>query len=207
MIIALLSFACPVFAGARVMEDAVVRPTSRSIRTAARRGTVRSLRMIAISEVSLDRTFDDEHSGVKVQYPSSWERHDLFQTTPPLTLVTMFLSPDERPAGIRQNVNLVIEELPTDMSLSEYTEQGIRAEREYFDRYTLLESEDILLAGTYRAHRVLFAATSDIGEMAFEQIWMLRGKQAFVWTFADSAEGFDDHRATFERMMDTLTMR
>lgn len=205
-IIMLLSLGCPIIAGARVME-VTDRPSIRSIREAARQVTAWNPQMISIRDTSLDRTFEDVGSGVKMQYPSSWERQDLLQRTFPLTLVTIFLSPDERPAGIRQNVNLVTEDLPMDMTLSEYTEQGIRAEREYFRQYTLLESEDILLAGAYRAHRVLFAATSDIGDMAFEQIWMLRGKQAFVWTFADSAEAFDDHRETFERMMDTLTVQ
>lgn len=119
----------------------------------------------------------------------------------------MFLSREQRPAGIRQNVNLVVEDLQSELTLAQYTELGIRMEREYFDRYALLRSEDMLLAGVYRAHRVLFTASLDVGDMTFQQVWMLRGKQAYVWTFADSAEAFDDHVTTFEKMMDTVTVQ
>lgn len=188
---------------------ALERPSRRSIRAAARQGITRNPAMLSILDTPLDRTFEDAGFGVKIQYPSSWERLDLLQRTFPLTLVTMFLSREQYPAGIRQNINLVVEDLPSALTLAEYTELGVRMEREYFERYALLRSEDILLAGTYRAHRVLFTASSGAGgsRMTFEQIWMLRGKQAYVWTFADSADAFDDHVMTFERMMDTVTVR
>jgi len=227
----------PVPVGGRVWQNpdgtAVERPSRRSIRAAARQRTVRNPAMLSIRDTPLDRTFSSGEFGTKMQYPSSWERLDLLQRTFPLTLVAMFLSrpasassaqhrdepacpecsrraegsPEERSAGFRQNVNLVVEDLPSELTLAEYTELGIRMERDYFERYALLRSEDILLAGTYRAHRVIFTASSGAGDMTFAQIWMLRGKQAYVWTFADSAETFDDHVMTFEKMMDTVTVQ
>ena len=195
----------------RVWENAdgsrVTRTTSRSIRSAARAVTAPNPHRITIRDIPLDRTFSGPEFGVKIQYPSSWERHDLLQRTEPLTLVTMFLSREQRPLGIRQNINLVVEDLPTEMTLASYTELGIRMEQDYFDSYELLQSEDILLAGTYRAHRVVFTGSLNGGEMTFQQVWMVRGKQAYVWTFADSTEAFDDHVVTFEKMMDTMIMQ
>jgi hypothetical protein len=43
--------------------------------------------------------------------------------------------------------------------------------------------------------------------MTFEQIWMLRGNTAHVWTFADSTSTFSKNVRTFYRMLDTLTVR
>ncbi len=205
VLLTLLLGPLPTFA--RVWDSPVARPTSRSIRAAARVVTVQNSDRITIRDVPLDRTFENAGFGVKIQYPSSWERHDLLQRTEPLTLVTMFLSREQRPRGIRQNINLVVEDLPTEMTLAAYTELGIRMEQDYFDTYELLQSDDILLAGTYRAHRVLFTGSLNGGEMTFQQVWMVRGKKAYVWTFADSTEAFDDHVVTFEKMMDTITMQ
>lgn len=199
---------CPLKVGGRVWgDDEVLRPSRRSIMTAARQPVARNPAMISVRDIRLDRTFSSAEFGTKMQYPSSWERFDLFQRTFPLTLVTMFLSQEQRPSGIRQNINLIVEDLPSEMTLAEYTDLGIRMERDYFERYALLLSEDILLAGAYRAHRVLFTASLDGGNMTFQQIWMISGRRAYVWTFADSAEAFDDHVMTFERMMDTITVQ
>ena len=162
---------------------------------------------VRMREISLDRTFVSDETGVKIQYPSSWQRLDLMQETPPLTLVTMFLSNEEHPTGVRQNINLVVEDLPSALSLPEYTDLGIAMEKEFFDHYAVLKSEDVLLAGAYHAHRVFFTASLNGGDMTFEQIWLLKDKKALVWTFADSADVFGQHVTTFERMMDTMTVR
>ncbi|NOS68141.1 MAG: hypothetical protein HOO67_07340 [Candidatus Peribacteraceae bacterium] len=208
ILIVLLSFGLsPAAAFARVTNEPVQRPSRRVIRETAREATVWNPQMLSINELPLDRTYESAAFGVKFQFPSAWEHVNEPQETPPLTLVTMFLSRDERPAGFRQNVNMVIEALPSDMSLAEYTDMGIRIERDFFDHYALLQSEDITLAGFYLAHRVVFSASLDNGDMTFEQIWLLRGRQAYVWTFADSTEAFDEHVGTFEKMMDTLTVR
>lgn len=184
------------------------RPSRRSIRAAVRQAPdLRNPRMISITEVPLDATYAAVDLGVKIQYPSRWTRDDLRQVTPPLTLAVMFLSRERAPAGIRQNINLVVEELPAAMTLKEYTDRGIAVERDYFEHYALLRSEDVTIAGIYRAHRVIFTATLPGGDMTFEQIWMLRGTTAHVWTFADAAGVFNEHVKTFERMMDTLTVQ
>ena len=162
---------------------------------------------VRLRETALDTTFDSDETGVKIQYPSSWQRLDLMQRTEPLTLIAMFLSHEEHPIGVRQNINLVVEDLPSALTLAEYTDLGIAMEREFFEHYALLRSDDVLLAGAYRAHKVLFTASPGGGAMTFEQIWLLRDKQAHVWTFADSADMFDEHVKTFERMMDTLTVQ
>lgn len=208
VITVLLCVVLPAAASARVIEryngD---RPSSRSIRRAARAVTVRNPQMLSVRELSLDRTYESTVYGVKMQSPSSWEQLELEQRNAPLTLVVMFLSPNEQPTGIRQNVNLVIEDLPAEMTLAEYSDLGIRMERDFFQSYSLQRSDDILLAGAYRAHRVVFTASLENLDMTFEQIWLIRDRQAYVWTFADSAGAFDDHVETFERMMDTLTVQ
>ena len=182
------------------------RPSRRSLRAHVRESSALNLQNRSTNDVSLDRTFSDAGGSVKIQYPSSWERQDLNEHTPPLTLTVMFLSRDDRSDGVRQNVNLVVEDLESAMTLPQYTELGIKMEREYFGTIDLLTSDDILVAGTYRSHRIIFTAELSGGTMKFEQIWMLRDKKAHVWTFADTEDLFDAHVKTFERMMDTLVV-
>lgn len=203
-LLVLLGF--PLLVSARIWDGFVERPSRRLVREALRETNARTPAMLTIHEVSLDRTFQSADFPMKFQYPSAWERDDVLETTPPLTLVVMFLSSEQRPAGIRQNINLVVEDLPSSMTLGQYTELGIKMEQEFFEHYALQKSEDVLIAGAYSAHRVVFTASLSGGDMTFEQVWVLRERTAYVWTFADSAQGFDKHVKTFERMLDTLTL-
>ena len=178
-------------------------PSARTVRQNGRIPLAANPQRVSIRSVTLDRTFSDTELGVKIQYPSAWEVNNIRQVTPPLTMVVMLLSPDELPKGIRQNINLVTEDLRGPLTLAEYTEIGIQTEREFFRDFALLSSDDITIAGTYHAHRVRFRS----GDMFFQQVWLLKNGRAHVWTFADSTEGFEKHIATFERMLDTLTVR
>ncbi len=202
----------PTFAEARLLGDLGIsssahRPSRRIIRENARDPSVFKTTKPTIREVPLDRTFESREYGVKIQYSSRWERQDAPAPTPPLTLLTMFLSPQEQTGDIRQNVNLVVEELPTALTLQEYTDLGIEMERNFFDKYSMLSSQDIVVAGVYRAHRVIFSAKLSGATMTFAQVWIVRGKTAHVWTFADAAGEFEQHLPVFEKMLDTLTVQ
>lgn len=190
-----------------ISNGTVVMPSRRAIRAGARAPAAANNTRLTIREVPLDKTFESPENGVKIQYPSSWQRFDLMEKNPPLTLIVMLLAKTRNGDGIRQNINLVTEDLPSPMSLADYTELGLAVERDFFEDYTLLKSEDTLIAGTYRAHRVYFTTKLPGGNMTFQQVWMLRGNKAHVWTFADASSVFDEHLGTFQRMLDTLTVR
>lgn len=195
-------------AGRSPTSQALTRPSRRQIRSQILELNPRNTsQRSTISEVTLDSTFANADFGIKIQYPSLWQRLDLMEYTPPLTLVSMFLADTKSIADIRQNINLVVEDLPEGtLSLAEYSELGVAMTRKYLDRFVLVSRNDIIVAGAYRAHRVIFTASAS-GDMMFEQIWMLRGRTAHVWTFADSATTFEKNVKTFERMMDTITVQ
>lgn len=182
------------------------RPSRRLLRHQARIPVTRNPRLLTVSALPLDAVYENSALGLKLQYPSAWERQDLMEHSPPLTLVAMFLSRTSTD-DVRQNINLVIEDLPRPMSLAEYTEIGIDTEREIFDEFVIVESAEIPFLGSERAHRVIFTAPANGRTMAFGQLWTVRDRRAYVWTFADTAQSFEKHYPTFERMMDTLTMR
>ena len=182
------------------------RPSRRLVRQQARAPLQRNPALLTITELPLDASYENRDFGLALRYPSAWLHQDVMERSPPLTLVMMFLSGLSE-SGIRQNVNLVIEDLPHELSLDEYTELGIETERELFEEFVVVDSVDIPFLGSERAHRIIFTAPSNGRAMAFAQLWIIRGKRAFVWTFADAAETFTKNYPTFERMMDTLTMR
>lgn len=179
------------------------RPSRRFLRTTARMPVTDVVNKPTIQYIPLDGAFQNAVYGVSVSYPKSWEVQSVPQSTPPLTLVAAFLSP--RAGGaVRQNVNLVIEDLPEVMTLDDYSKQGIEIEKNMLGQFTLLSSENISFFGVERAQRVTFTATSGGNNLKFQQIWFIRGRRAYVWTFADRSDTFGQNLPTFERMMDSF---
>lgn len=183
-----------------IMEDG--RPSRRFIRTTARNPVSTVTNKPTISYVPLEGMFHSADYGVRVSYPRGWELQSQAQSTPPLTLVAAFLSP--RTTTVRQNVNLVIEDLASPMTLEEYTRQGIDIEKNMLSGFSLISNDNISFFGKERASRIRFSATSGTDSLLFEQIWFIRGKRAYVWTFADKQSTFPQNISTFERMMDSF---
>lgn len=184
-----------------IMEEG--RPGRRFLRSTARAPITAVISKPTIQNVPLDAGFHSSEYGIRVSYPKSWELQSTPESTPPLTLVAAFLSPVGL-SSVRQNVNLVIEDLPTTMTLEEYTAKGLEIEKNMLNSFSLTSSENISFFGRERAQRVMFTAASGTQKLMFSQIWFLKGKRAYIWTFADKSDSFYKNLSTFERMMDSF---
>jgi hypothetical protein len=200
----------PMAASAKLPQDVQQRmdrgrPTARFVRYSGRNPVTALRQKNTIVNTPLDAEYRNQALGVQVNYPSSWEIQDTPQDEHPLTLVVAFLSPSQ--GGVRQNVNLVIEELEKEMTLSEYTAQGLDVEKKILGDFQLIDTQNISYLGMERATLVRFSAVSDGRPMHFEQIWFLRGRKVYVWTYADKKESFRSGLQIFERMMDSFTVQ
>ncbi len=124
-----------------------------------------------------------------------------------LTLHVMFLSPTTNAQDVRENINLVTEDLvDKTMTLNAYTEMGIEKEQSYLENMKIIRSDRTVVTG-FAAQKVIYTATATSIPMKFEQVWFLENGTAHVWTFADSADMFEQHVGLFEHMLDTLTVK
>ncbi len=189
----------------------VVTPTrvsSRTLRKSIYEAAAARKAKLVKSSATLDATYKNDTYGVQVSVPSTWDKRELNQEEESLTLVVMFLSPSVKAGLIRQNINLVVEELANKkMTLNEYTEMGIEKEKGFFDSFVLESSVRTIVAGK-AAQRVIFSADLNGQEMKFEQIWFFTAPgKVHVWTFADSQENFAAHVTLFEHMMASMTVK
>ncbi len=209
-----ISLLTPHLASARTLKPAerarfeASRMSRRTLRATVREERVMRSERPRAALVPLSGEFSDIQSGVSIRYPLQWERQNLWEQDGALTLAVLFLSPLDASGTtlIRQNINLVMEDIPKQMTLQEYTAAGIRNEELLLPEFQLISSQRSVIAG-YPGQRVRFTARTDSGTMGFEQIWILRNGVAHIWTFADAAETFNANLVTFDAMLDTLIVR
>ena len=202
--------AIPESSARTIPSAAATRQSRRTLRQNVREESAqREQRRKVSAFIGLSEIYENKDVGVQIRYPKGWEKEEPLTHEENLTLAVIFLSPGpQNTDAFRENINLVIEALPSlDISLNDYTMAGLQKELSLFNEYTLLDSRTIAL-GNRPAQRIFFTAATNLGQlMKFEQIWYQRGMTMHVWTFADGADVFDAHAATFERMLDTLIIR
>lgn len=158
-------------------------------------------------QVALTNAYANDAYAIAIRYPDGWDKQELNQKEDTLTLLVLFLSPLAKGDAVRENVNVVVEDISkTPLSLQQYTDLGVAKERQFFEAFSLEDSADVTVAGR-EAHQVTYTATLKGQTLRFRQVWLLQDGNAFVWTFADTPENFSLHLPVFERMLGTLMMK
>lgn len=197
----------PTFVEARTKNVGSPRATRRSIVESVKRtGMYRESNAEQLNaEVPLSNTYVRSDLNLRIAYPTGWELQSPDQTEGNLMLAAAFLSPvSSAYGGFRQNVNLVIEDLPEPMSLSTYSEEGISKLGTLLQNVVLHRKSTTTLSSGAPAMDVVYSATVEGNRIRFEQIWYVIGNKAHVWTFADHPDVFEVHSRTFRRMISTL---
>ncbi len=184
------------------------RVSSRTLRKSVYEAAAARKAKLVKSSATLDATYKNDAFGVQLDVSSAWDKRDLNQVEGNLTLVVMFLSPSVKGETIRQNINLVVEDVADrNMTLNEYTEMGLEKEKSFFDSFVLESSVRTVIAGK-AAQRVVFSTDLNGQKMKFQQVWFFTAPgKVHVWTFADSQQNYAAHVTLFEHMMASMTVR
>ena len=145
-------------------------------------------------------TYHDDAYNLTLQYPVSWRRGESL----PGTLVS-FVSPLENDEDrIRENVNLMVQDLSENtMTLEAYSEGTLRTLQAFTPSMTLLASNGMIIGGL-AAHSITYQQDTQLGRIQFRQVWFIRGNTAFLFTFTAEPESFERYEKAFRSMLNTM---
>ena len=145
-------------------------------------------------------TYHNDAFGLSLQYPQSWEMREHMLGT-----VVSFISPLEGSGDhIRENVNLVTQELPENaVTLESYSDGTLRALKTFNPSMFLIASEGTVVGGL-SAHSITYEQDTGLGRIQFRQVWFLRGNEAFLFTFTAEPENFERYEKAFRTMLETM---
>lgn len=103
----------------------------------------------------------------------------------------------------RENVNLIIEELPYSMSLIEYYVINIINMESRFPGFEILESNDIVINNN-KAKRIIFINVTDRYNFKYLQYYFCTEKYGYVLTFTALTISYEDYSNKFEEIVKTF---
>ncbi|MGL5831742.1 MAG: PsbP-related protein, partial [Waterburya sp.] len=146
--------------------------------------------------------YQDPSQGFEVGYPELWSkenRDDFFATG------VIFLSPLENAQDtFKEQVSILVEVLPQDMSLAKYTEESI-AEIKRLSDPNVSTAQTINL-GKQEARQVIYSGEENGTPVRRMQTWSIKNNQAYVITYTAQPDSYESYLPTVEKMIESFAM-
>jgi eukaryotic-like serine/threonine-protein kinase len=137
------------------------------------------------------------NQGFRVDYPQNWskENRDDFWATG-----VVFSSPLENDADqFKEQVSVLVEDLPQNLALAEYTKQSLLEIKQLSDP-TIGAAQNITL-GSNEGRQIIYHGEENGHIVQRMQTWSVNGSRAYVITYTAIPESYDDYLPTVEKMI------
>lgn len=139
--------------------------------------------------------------GIRIIYPTSWEKLEYLEKNPYYTIVVGFRSPRGDIADtFLENMNIVVEEFSEPVTLDEYSNNAIDALAGIIPNMNLLESGNTTLAGR-TAHKLVYLADKSELRQKFMQVWTIKGNKAYILTYVARPDKYNIYLGTIQKMI------
>ena len=159
-------------------------------------------RIYSSFEVNIETEDEDEDNDFltftnspyyEIDYPSNWEVQE--DGAPEIVLF------GKEEIGFNPNVNIFIEE-NVYMTDEEYKNLNLEV-YEAWENFTLLKDTQTSVDG-YTAYEITFSHTEFDYPLTQNQIFIVKDGDAYTLTYTNEEDKFDDHKNTFDIMVDTF---
>jgi eukaryotic-like serine/threonine-protein kinase len=144
--------------------------------------------------------YENPTQGFKISYPETWSkqnRDDFFATG------VVFFSPLENEEDIfKEQVSVLVEVLPQNMSLRQYTSESI-AEIKKLSDPNVSPAQTINL-GKQEAKQVVYSGEENGTLVRRMQTWLIKNNQAYVITYTAQPDNYESYLPTAEQMIESF---
>jgi eukaryotic-like serine/threonine-protein kinase len=140
-------------------------------------------------------TYTDVAEGFTIAYPKHWEKRE-----GALGSSVLILSPTEEPSDdFRENVNVLVQTVPEETSLGEYTRLSLDEAPKVIMGFDLLDDGPAMLSGA-PAHQVHYRGEQGAFRLEWKQVYALKNGKAFILTYTAERDQYEAGLPTAEAM-------
>ena len=143
--------------------------------------------------------YENATQGFKINYPAEWtqqNRDDFIATG------VMFISAPEDQHDFQERVSVLVENLPSNISLDQYTEESLAEIKKLSDLGT--DTPQISTLGKKQARKVIYRGEENGYPVTRMQSWLVEDQLAYVITYTASPEEYNTYLPTVEKMIQSF---
>ena len=144
--------------------------------------------------------YENPNHGFKVEYPEAWSkqnRDDFFATG-----ITFFSPLEGDSDDFKERVSVLVENLPSDVDLEQYTEDSIAEVKKLSDP-NVAEAKNVNL-GKSEGRQIIYAGEVSGNTVQRMQTWSVEDNRAYIVTYTAKPDSYDTYLPTVEKMIESF---
>jgi hypothetical protein len=136
-------------------------------------------------------TYENPTYGVKIQYPSNWQKMDFGGHHGNNSLpIAGFIPPSENDSGILENLVIVVKKLHSqNTSLKQFADSLVSSYKSNLHNFQLIELNPLTTPALNSAYKIEYTHSSDMLMLKTMEVWAISGGIAYMISYnADSSE-------------------
>ncbi|MGA7899217.1 MAG: PsbP-related protein [Nitrososphaeraceae archaeon] len=147
------------------------------------------------------QTYQDPIYGIKIQYPSNWEKIQLGKN-----FIVGFVSPSSHDSGVLENVMITATRLSsTNTSLNNFGNTKISALETQYQDFHLVSSGSFKSSTGSPLFKIEYTYRDGILPITTTEIWSLKGKEAFMLLANTDTSETSIYMPIFQKMINSFS--
>lgn len=144
--------------------------------------------------------YRDPVRGFAISYPKTWERENRDDFVANGVIFVSAL--EDKPDDFQESVSVLVENLASNMTLEEYTDESIAEIQKLSDPAVTFPKSVTL--GQNEAKTVVFQSEANGYPVKSMQIWSVHGKRAYIVTYTAVPERYNFYLPVVDKMLDSF---
>ena len=144
--------------------------------------------------------YENPDRGFRVEYPEAWSkqsRDDFFATG-----ITFFSPLEGDSDNFKEQVSVLVENLPSDIDLEQYTEDSIAEVKKLSDP-NVREAKNVNL-GKSEGRQIIYVGEVSGNTVQRMQTWSIEDSRVYIVTYTAKPDSYDNYLPTVEKMMESF---
>jgi hypothetical protein len=151
-------------------------------------------------------TYENPTYGVKIQYPSNWQKMDFDRHNSNNSLpIAGFIPPSENDSGLLENLMIVVKKLHSqNTSLKQFVDSLIPSYKSKLYNFQLIELNPLTTPALNSAYKIEYTHSSDMLMLKTMEVWTIEGGIAYMISYNADSSDFSNYLPTIQKMIDSF---
>jgi len=152
-------------------------------------------------------TYENPVYGVKIQYPSNWQKMDFDRHYSNNSLpIAGFIPPSENDSGLLENLVIVVKKLHSQNTpLKQFVDSLIPSYKSKLYNFQLIELNPLTTPALNSAYKIEYTHSSDMLMLKTMEVWTINGGIAYMISYNADTSDFSNYLPIIQKMIDSFT--
>ena len=151
-------------------------------------------------------TYENLVYGIKIQYPSNWQKMEFDRHYGNNSLpIAGFSPPSENDSGLLENLVIVVKKLHSqNTSLKQFVDSLVSSYKSSFHNFQLVGLNPLTTPALNSAYKLEYTHSTDMLMLKTMEVWTINGDIAYMISYNADSTDFSNYLPVIQKMIDSF---